>query len=63
LLSGEVPGPIAANVRSLLEDAPAPLIARLVEGLLSEAGIASEKTWEILRGMARDMQVKRDIFD
>jgi hypothetical protein len=63
LLSGEVPSAIAVNVRSLLDDAPAPLIARLVEGLRCEAGIPSERTWDNLRRMARDMQVKRDIFE
>ena len=63
LLSGEVPSSIAVNVRSHLEDAVIALTARLVEGLRSEAGVESNRTWEILRKMARDMQVNRDIFD
>ena len=62
LLKRVVPQHVEANVRSLLEDAPVTMLARLVEQLHGESRADRAVVWGNMRKMARKMHVNRRIF-
>lgn len=62
LLKFVVPRHAEANVRSLLEDAPVTMLARLVEQIHSESQADRAVVWGNMRKMARQMHVNRRIF-
>lgn len=62
LLKLRVPRHAEANVRSLLEDAPVTLLARLVEQIHGESQADRAVVWSNMRKMARKMHVNRPIF-
>lgn len=57
-----VPQRAEANLRSLLEDAPVTLLARLVEQVHGESRAERRVVWDNMRKMARDLHVNRGIF-
>lgn len=62
LLQRVVPQQVEANVRSLLEDAPVAMLARLVEQLHGESRADRAVVWDNMRKMARKLHVNRRIF-
>lgn len=62
LLKLMVPPHAEANVRSLLEDAPVTMLARLVEQIHGESQADRAVVWGNMRKMARKMHVNRRIF-
>jgi transcriptional regulator with XRE-family HTH domain len=62
LLKLTVPRHAEANVRSLLEDAPVAMLARLVEQIHGESQADRSLVWSNMRKLAHKMHVNRSIF-
>lgn len=57
-----VPTTFEPHLYTLLEEAPASLLDKLVEQIRAEDGVSREQIWDNLRAVARDLRVMRDLF-
>lgn len=57
-----VPTGFEPHVHTLLEEAPVSLLAKVVEQLHAEAGVAREEVWASMRSLARELQGMRALW-
>ncbi len=60
--SGEVDPDFLPHVFTLLEEAPVSLLARVVEEMHSQAGLAHAAVWQTMRQLARRLKSTRPIW-
>ena len=62
LLRGDVPPSFVPHVNALLEDASVELLAAVVEQLHESSGVERAEVWSKMRSIARQLDVRRDIW-
>ncbi|WP_022983007.1 helix-turn-helix domain-containing protein [Ideonella sp. B508-1] len=60
--TGELPAGLEAYVHALLDEAPMDLLARAVEQMHAEAGLARETVWANMRRLARQLKSRRNLW-
>ncbi len=62
LLTGEIPDLYRAHVRTLLDEAPVGILARLADEVNEEVGTSQSATWQIMRQIARQLACGRELW-
>lgn len=63
LTSGVIPHDFRPHIRTLLDEAPVGLLARLADELQGNLGEPTGKTWRTMRSMAASLKCYRDIWN
>lgn len=62
LVTGIVPGDYRPHIRTLLDEAPIGLLARLADEICRYSGIAPQMTWQVMRRVATELACSRSIW-
>lgn len=62
LATGQVPEKFIPHVHALVDDAPVSLLAAVIEQLHEESNVSREEVWKNLRGLARQVKSRREIW-
>lgn len=60
--TGKAPDAYAPHVHALLDDAPVSLLASMAEQLEAETGMSRDVVWKRYRGLAQQVQSRRNLW-